>query len=174
MILIQLMTRSQISILDCEMSAWKEGPCSLTCGGGEKVLTREILKEARGHGDCGKTERVSPCNSQPCDIDCHWSEWTEEVACNKSCGGGTKMMRRNMVRNSSGNGLPCTGEFTKLDDCNNFLCPKEAVIVVLSLLLAVAIIILGILYFKRKYNILENNGLPKVSFKMPNIVKITK
>ena len=141
-----------------------------------KVLTREILKEARGHGICaGETEIVSPCNSQPCDWDCHWSDWTEEAACSKSCGGGTKTMRRNIVRNSSGNGLACTGEASRLADCNEFLCPGVlAAIVVLSLLLAFAIIILGIVYFKRKYNLLDNNSPPKVSFNMPNIIKMTK
>ena len=84
-------------------------------------------------------------------------------------------MRRNIERNRSGNGLPCTGEADRIDDCNDFLCPDVvAAIVVPTLLLVLAIIILGIFYFKRKYNILENNGLPKVSFKIPNIVKITK
>ena len=84
-------------------------------------------------------------------------------------------MRRNIVRNSSGNGLACTGETTRLADCNEFLCPGVlAAIVVLSILLAFAIIILGIVYFKRKYNLLDNNSLPKVSFNMPNIIKMTK
>ena len=140
------------------------------------VLTREIVREARGHGACaGETEILSDCSSQPCDLDCLWAQWTEEAACTKSCGGGTRRMRRNIVRNSSGNGLPCTGETNRTEDCNDFLCSDIlAAIVVLSLLLVLAIIILGIFYFKRKYNLLENNGLPKVSFKMPNIVKITK
>ena len=84
-------------------------------------------------------------------------------------------MRRNIVRNNSGNGLGCTGETTRLDDCNEFLCPDVlAVVVVLSLLLVFAIIVLGIVYFKRKYNLLDNNRLPKVSFSMPNIIKMTK
>ena len=85
------------------------------------------------------------------------------------------MRRRNIVRNSTGNGLPCTGETIRLDDCNDFLCPAIlAAIAVPSLLLVLAIIILGILYYRRKYKLLENNGPPKVSFNMPNIVKIAK
>ena len=166
----------QISLLDCQFGAWEEGACSLTCGGGVKVGTREILKEARGHGACaGETEIVSPCNSQPCDWDCHWSDWTEEAACSKSCGGGTKTMRRNIVRNSSGNGLPCAGEASRLYYCNDFLCPDVlAAIVIPTLLLVLTIISLGVLYFNRKYNILENNGLPKVSFSLPNIIEIMK
>ena len=141
-----------------------------------KVLNREILKEARGHGACaGETEIISPCSSQPCDLDCQWSDWAEEAACSKSCGGGTKTMRRNIVRNNSGNGLACTGEATRVDLCNEFFCPNVvAAIVVPTLLLACSVIILGIVYFKRKYNILDNNSLPKVSFKMPNIIKMTK
>ena len=84
-------------------------------------------------------------------------------------------MRRNIVRNNSGNGLACTGEATRVDLCNEFFCPNVvAAIVVPTLLLACSVIILGIVYFKRKYNILDNNSLPKVSFKMPNIIKMTK
>ena len=34
------------------------------------MLTREILRDARGHGVCaGDTELFSPCASQPCDVD---------------------------------------------------------------------------------------------------------
>ena len=84
-------------------------------------------------------------------------------------------MRRNIVRNNSGNGLACTGETIRMDDCNEFLCPNVlAAIVVLSLLLVCAVIALGVLYFKREYNILDNDSDPKVSFKMPNISKMTK
>ena len=84
-------------------------------------------------------------------------------------------MRRNIVRNNSGNGLACTGKTIRMDDCNEFLCPNVvAAIVIPTLLLFFAIIVLGIVYFKRKYNILDNNSLPKVSFKMPNIIKMTK
>ena len=141
-----------------------------------KVLTREILREARGHGACaGETEDESACNSQPCDLPCLWSDWREEAACTKSCGGGTKTLRRNIVRNNSGNGLPCAAEDTRLEYCNDFLCPDVlAAIVIPTLLLVLTIISLAVLYFTRKYNILENNGLPMVSFNMPNIIKITK
>ena len=58
----------EVSLLDCKFGGWQEGPCSLSCCRGVKVLTREILREARGHGVCaGDTELVSPCASQPCD-----------------------------------------------------------------------------------------------------------
>ena len=140
------------------------------------VLTREIVREARGHGACaGETEILSDCSSQPCDLDCLWAQWTEEAACTKSCGGGTRRMRRNIVRNSSGNGLPCTGEAIRLDDCNDSLCSDVlAAIVVLSLLLVLAIIILGIVFYRKKFKLLDNEWIPKVSFNMPSIVKILK
>ena len=143
-----------------------------------KDLTREILREARGHGACdGETDIVSPCNSHPCDLDCLWSDWSEEAACTKSCGGGTKMMTRSVMRNSSGNGLPCTGETIRLDDCNDFICPDIlAALIVLCLVLAITIIYLGILCYSVDFyrKIIDNERIPKVSFSMPNIVKITK
>ena len=82
------------------------------------------------------------------------------------------MMRRNIVRNSSGNGLPCTGETIRLDICNDFLCPDiQAVIAVPSLLLALLIIIFGIAFYWRIYKRIDND---LINFNMPNIVKITK
>ena len=62
-----------------------------------------------------------------------------------------------------------------IEHCNDNLCPDVlAAIIVPSLLLVLAVFIVGIVYFKRNYNSLENNDNSKVSFKMPNVVKISK
>ena len=52
-------------------SSWIETvPCSVSCGGGTKVLVRECNEPVPAHGgnDCdGKPYTVKPCNSCPCE-----------------------------------------------------------------------------------------------------------
>ena len=160
-----------VILSDCEFGDWQEGPCSLTCGGGVKVLTREILKEAEGHGACaGDTMVVSLCHNQPCDRDCLWADWEAEAACSKACGGGAQTLTRRRARNASGNGLPCQGENTRLAHCNEALCPGVVLlIVVLVLLLLFAP--LGFLCYRNKYSRLHT---PNISFRVPNSIRLWK
>ena len=145
------------------------GSCSRTCGGGVAVKTREILREARDHGVCGETRKEVECNTQPCQVDCEWSDWEEVTLCTKECGGGVQTLSRNILRNVSGDGKPCTGKARTQIDCNEFLCPGVVAAIVLPTLIAVlAILILGFKHYKTKYNILNN---AEVSFRMPNIIK---
>ena len=100
-----LLIRGDVTRSDCVFGDWREGPCSLTCGGGVKVFTREILREARGPGVCaGETEVVSACG-KPCDLDCLWGSWEAETACSEACGGGAQTLTRTRARNASGSGL---------------------------------------------------------------------
>ena len=65
------------------------------------------------------------------------------------------MRRRNIVRNSTGNGLPCTGETIRLDICYDFLCPDVLDAIAVPLLLALLIlVILGIAFYSL-YNLIE-------------------
>ena len=53
---------------DCELGQWVAGPCSRSCGGGLKVVTRQVVRHSRGHGRAcsGETETEVECNTQPC------------------------------------------------------------------------------------------------------------
>ena len=155
---------------DCRFSDWEMGACSTSCGGGVALWTREILREARDHGVCGETRKEVECNTQPCKVDCEWSHWEEVTLCTKECGGGVQTLSRNILRNVSGDGKPCTGKATTRIHCNEFICPGVVAAIVLPTLIAVlAILILGFKYNKTKYNILKN---AEVSFNMRNIIKL--
>ena len=163
-------TQSSVIILDCQFGAWKEASCSATCGSGVKVLNREIIQEARGHGGCdGETEVLSPCNTEPCPehLDCQWADWTESD-CSASCGGGTLTRRRTVARSATGLGLNCTGKATELEGCNQQICPAVWAAVLVSLLLLL-LACLSLIYCRRKYTV---NHTP-VSFNMP-IIKVRK
>merc|ERR1719428_368668 len=63
-------------IEDCEVGEWQPGECSVECGGGERVLTREVVTPAsNGGAECPPMIEVEPCNLQPCPIDCVVDEW---------------------------------------------------------------------------------------------------
>ena len=158
-------------ILDCQFGAWEEASCSATCGSGVKVLSREIIQEARGHGACdGETEVLSPCNTEPCPehLDCQWADWTESD-CSASCGGGTLTRSRTRLSNNTGLGLNCTGETTQLEGCNQHICPSvwAAVLISLLLRLLLAFLFISFIYCGRKYRV---DHTP-VSFNMP-IIKV--
>ena len=134
-------------------------------------MTRDILREARGHGGCvGETEVFSACESQSCDVDCLWGNWEAEAACSKPCGGGAQTLARTRARNASGNGLPCLGENTRLGHCNETLCPGLIMIIV-GLVLLPILGLVGFLCYRHRYSRLD---LPTISFKMPNIVRLGK
>ena len=144
-------------ILDCQFGPWEEASCSATCGSGVKVLTRKITQEARGHGAActGQTEMTSPCNTEPCpeDKDCQWADWTESE-CSETCGGGTLTRRRTIARNATGLGVNCTGETTKMEACNQHLCPSAlAVILVIIFLILLVFLSIIFIYYRRKYTV---------------------
>merc|ERR1719219_1847927 len=64
--------------VDCEQSAWIDGTCSATCGGGTMTQTRSILTAAANGGTaCGPSSQSASCGndacpggaSDPCDPD---------------------------------------------------------------------------------------------------------
>jgi len=59
---------TQCCRVDCVMGEWTSfGPCSATCGGGQKVRTRMPLTAASCNGTpCGSTQDSQQCNPAPC------------------------------------------------------------------------------------------------------------
>ena len=74
-----------------------------------------------------------------------WVCLKTETACSKVCGGG---VTRTMARNVSGNGLACLGENTRLDHCNENVCPWVIMIIV----------VIGMASFLSKYQTLLDLG----------------
>ena len=107
---------------------WTEWtPCSVSCGGGKKVKTREcVLPKALGWERLqllcpGDREVVSDCNSNPCPAPSEWSGWSE---CSKSCGGGTRTKIRECVNQRDKDGNPCKADLILTEDCNQNPCPE--------------------------------------------------
>merc|ERR1719219_2229928 len=53
--------------VDCEQSAWIDGTCSATCGGGTMTQTRTILTAAANGGTaCGPSSQSASCGNDAC------------------------------------------------------------------------------------------------------------
>lgn len=111
-------------IIDCKLSAWVWGQCSVKCGGGQISRQREISWNQRNGGKACDTalEETGPCGEQACPNqclprDCKWTDWGEWSACTKC--GGEKSRQRNIIQNVECGGTPCdpkdTEEVTKCD-----------------------------------------------------------
>merc|ERR1719265_313720 len=70
-----------ILIQDCEVGDWVDNECSVTCGGGEQSVTREILQEAGPKENpgaaCPPVSKLQDCSGDPCPIDCLMNDWSE-------------------------------------------------------------------------------------------------
>merc|ERR1719265_715245 len=41
-----------VLLQDCEVGDWVDNDCSVTCGGGEQTVTREVVQEMDGGAEC--------------------------------------------------------------------------------------------------------------------------
>lgn len=101
--------------------------CSKECGGGIRKKTRTIVKQASGKGKkCDEIlEFTEPCNTQPCKVDCQYSNEFDKIPwsdCSKICGGGTRTKKRTIVREGANGGKLCNEPLEMKEDCNTQLC----------------------------------------------------
>ena len=118
----------------------------------EKNSTRTKMQLAKYNGtECqGNDTRIEKCNTIVCPgtlqfdrnilisvyfvtrkkhnfhksiVDCEWSQYTEWSDCSKSCGGGTRISNRTIIKNAVAGGHECIGESLKIEPCNDQLCP---------------------------------------------------
>lgn len=110
----------------CSFSDWSVGGCSLTCGGGHLLKSRQTQLAPAVHGassSCdGATSLVVPCNKQACPDDivtpCKWGDWGDWGECNK-CGGERK--RHRQIQQMPANGAVCSAEAS--EDLGS--CPRN-------------------------------------------------
>ncbi|XP_022085075.1 A disintegrin and metalloproteinase with thrombospondin motifs 6-like [Acanthaster planci] len=123
--------------VDGGWSAWQPyGPCSVTCGTGQKMRTRTCTNPPPEHGGqtCtgSSTEYLQCSNAQACSVPVNggWSAWQPVGGCSVTCGGGVQSRTRTCTNPIPQNGgLLCSGPSTDSQPCNTQSCPTSDQIV---------------------------------------------
>ena len=111
--------------IDCKVSKWTTGKCSVSCGGGERTNTRTVTqKTAFGGAACPALAETVACATEGCPVDCAMSDWKFISDCTKSCGGGTRRRQRMVVSPERNGGAAC-GDKDDTVHCNEEQCKPE-------------------------------------------------
>lgn len=121
-----------------ELGPWTDwSPCTVTCGGGEKVRTREcgLPQLVRDDNPCKAelTEKML-CHPEPCPTLTEWGTWSE---CSHTCGGGFRQKTRECIEASDNDVTtpassdedenPCMEPLEVIEGCNEATCPVWSV-----------------------------------------------
>jgi len=112
--------------VNCKVSAWtKWSPCSSECGVGTQFKTRiiDIFKSKNGAA-CPDLKVTRQCNTQPCPVDCKYTEW-DVGECSEPCGGGQSWHKRTLISTPENEGQECV-DISRLMPCNNQPCSSQA------------------------------------------------
>ncbi|TRY80725.1 hypothetical protein TCAL_06305 [Tigriopus californicus] len=107
-------------------SDWHNGPCSVSCGTGSSVQTRDCSNPVPRFGgrSChGILNQVVPCTLDPCPVHGGFNEWLNGT-CSTTCGTGQLIQIRecsNPIPRFGGRN--CEGVFTRLIPCEMDPCP---------------------------------------------------
>merc|ERR1712039_914100 len=55
---------------------------------------------------------------------CVWAEWSTWSICSATCGDGKQAQTRGIQTAAACGGTPCSGDVTKVQDCNVDVCPS--------------------------------------------------
>merc|ERR1711865_50602 len=112
--------------IDCVVGPWsKYGACTATCGDGKQTHTRKTsIFPKHGGKKCPTLSESKACKDDPCPVHCKVSKWGLYGACDKSCGGGSKVRARVVTRKSRHGGYVCP-LLASSGRCNTFQCPLD-------------------------------------------------
>lgn len=119
--------------VDCAVSDWGAwGPCSATCGSGQRGRSRRIVQQPHNGGTgCGlDLSQLEICSMAPCEyVDCLWSDWADWSDCSSPCEGGQRTRTRHIDRQPGKGGKPCVPlSKEEVGICNTQKCHEEACI----------------------------------------------
>ena len=105
------------------------------------MRNRSVLRPGQNRGQaCPKLQETNECNSKECpgtfncqsntwpikhisfSVDCKLNEWTSWSLCTRTCGGGTQMRKRSVLRPGQNGGQACPN-FVETNECNTKECP---------------------------------------------------
>ncbi|CAK8679320.1 unnamed protein product [Clavelina lepadiformis] len=99
-----------------------EDQCSVTCGGGTRLLRRYCKHRKPSRGCDGESTRREECNIQECPS---WSSWSSSSSCSRTCGIGQMVLKRTCLLGSE-NVSGCRGEKDKILSCSaRDPCPSK-------------------------------------------------
>jgi hypothetical protein len=114
--------------VDCTVSGWsKWTTCTMTCGGGKQERSRVIQTAARHGGACPRLADKRVCENSPCPEHCFTDVWSDYTKCDKSCGSGSKMRERKVIKIAMHGGDECP-DLKQTATCNTHVCPVDCVL----------------------------------------------
>ncbi|XP_076451135.1 uncharacterized protein LOC143287013 [Babylonia areolata] len=125
---------SALCPVDGGFSPWGSyGPCSATCGPGERTRHRQCDNPApqNNGSDCvGQAVEKEACNTRDCPVDGGWRSWEAWSVCPVTCGGANQTRERSCDNPAPSNGgQPCVGVANETRLCNPQPCPVCSVLV---------------------------------------------
>jgi len=116
---------THICPVECELTLWGAwSTCSATCGKGAFTRTRQIkVQPEDGGAPCPSTAETKPCDLMACPVDCKTTQWVCGM-CHKTCGGGSKLCKREIVQPNSNGGKSCP-QLARTVQCNMQDCPID-------------------------------------------------
>ncbi|KAL4226916.1 hypothetical protein ACF0H5_014894 [Mactra antiquata] len=111
-----------------QWSSWAS--CSVTCGGGNQTRTRTCFFQPDvPHGDTclGDSSEQQSCNTNTCEVDGVFAEWSTWSKCSVTCGNGTSSRSRTCTFDppDAPKGKNCTGNWQEQKGCSEALCPVD-------------------------------------------------
>eukprot|EP00117_Sycon_ciliatum_P030134 scpid41670/ scgid23830/ Hemicentin-1; Fibulin-6 len=94
-------------------SVWS--PCSATCGSGKMSRGRWCNTPHQPQTCGGTNTETRACSRSPCGI--MWSAWSQWTSCDRTCGSGTRLRRRQCSRDNQ-----CLGEALQATACDSTRC----------------------------------------------------
>ena len=114
---------------NCTVSEWSAwSACNVTCGGGYRFRTREVLVNESCGGTCSERDveglfDSETCNTQCCPVNCEVSEWGNWTECSAPCYNGTQLRYRNITVEPECGGETCPS-LVDAQSCNPENCSE--------------------------------------------------
>eukprot|EP00928_Gymnodinium_smaydae_P022583 TRINITY_DN18918_c0_g1_i1.p1 TRINITY_DN18918_c0_g1~~TRINITY_DN18918_c0_g1_i1.p1 ORF type:complete len:626 (-),score=188.30 TRINITY_DN18918_c0_g1_i1:89-1699(-) len=115
-------------IIDCSVTEWSPGECSVSCDdtqrGGLRTLSREVVSGRSEYGQpCPALSTRRSCGQIKCPVDCKLSEYEPFSKCTKECGGGVQSRSRFVLAKPKNGGRSCD-ELEETQTCNSGSCDR--------------------------------------------------